>query len=394
MKARFAIGLVVGKFCPLHQGHQHLINHALRACDRLIVVSYSQPQFDRCQRANRDRWIAELFPTVTRLVIDDTSLAELCRAKGLTVRALPANDAPDDEHRCFVAWLCCSLLETAVDAVFTSEHYGDGFAAALTNYFHAHCARPRPVQHQCVDLAREQIPIRGTDARSDPYRNRHFLAPVVFADLIQRVAILGGESSGKTTLAQSLASHLAAEWVPEFGRELWQRQNGELRQDDMLKIGRTQVANELQIGHRTRHWLFCDTTPLTTAFYSQEMFGRVDAELARLASREYDHYVLCGPDFPFVQDGTRQGAPFRDRQHAWYLRELNARKVAFFVATGTVVERLAAVASWLEAGLQQDRPDKVAQTIDRSSPNNHHSIGAIATRTRRRWPGSKFMRDM
>ena len=33
-------GLVVGKFCPLHRGHMHLIESAIAACDAVLVIGY------------------------------------------------------------------------------------------------------------------------------------------------------------------------------------------------------------------------------------------------------------------------------------------------------------------------------------------------------------------
>ena len=53
--------------------------------------------------------------------------------------------------------------------------------------------------------------------------------------------------------------------------------------------------------------------------------------------------VLCEPDFPFVQDGTRQDESFRLEQHAWYLRELERRQVRYLTASGDPTARLAAV---------------------------------------------------
>ena len=347
MSTRFAKGLVVGKFCPLHRGHQLLIDSATRNCDEVVVISYTKPEFERCGRANRDRWVAELFPTVTRLVIDDDELQERCHANGINARSLPHNDASDDEHRDFVAWLCCSLLDTTVDAVFTGEEYGDGFADTLTRYFRVHKESLRHVRHVHVD--RETVSVCGTDARSDPYGRRRLLAPVVYSDLVRRVAILGGESTGKTTLAQALASHFGTTWVPEYGRELWELRNGNLQLDDMLKIALEQVDRERRLGREARRWLFCDTTPLTTAFYSQQMFGHVDPTLERLALRDYETIVLCAPDFDFMQDGTRRCAQFRNQQHHWYLRELRNKALGFSVVAGSVPERLSAVVCLLKA---------------------------------------------
>lgn len=42
---RHRLGLVAGKFSPLHRGHEHLITQALAACEQVAVVGYSQPAF-------------------------------------------------------------------------------------------------------------------------------------------------------------------------------------------------------------------------------------------------------------------------------------------------------------------------------------------------------------
>lgn len=348
MSVRFATGLVVGKFCPLHRGHQRLLDTARAQCQRVLVISYTRPEFDRCEPERRERWLAGLYPDFTRLVLDDARLAAHCHARGLPVRTVPHNDAADDEHRRFVAWLCLELLDTCVDAVFTSEDYGDGFAAVLGECFSAHRHRPHAVRHVCVDRARRTVPVSATAIRRDPWAHRDFLAAQVYADLVVRIALLGGESSGKTTLAAALATHFDTAWVPEYGRELWEARDGRLEFADMLRIGHEQLTREQRLAGQACRWLFCDTTPLTTAFYSHDLFGTVDPQLQQLAERRYDHTLLCVPDIDFVQDGSRRDHHFRDRQHAWYLRELARRGDAFTVVEGTLAERVARVAAALE----------------------------------------------
>jgi HTH-type transcriptional repressor of NAD biosynthesis genes len=240
------------------------------------------------------------------------------------------------------------VLGTTVDAVFTSEDYGDGFAEVLGDYFRVHAGTQQRVRHVSIDQPRRAVPVRGTDVRRDPDAHRQLVAPVVYADLVRRVVLFGGESSGKTTLAEALAKHFDTAWVPEYGRELWEQRKGRLQADDMVLIGRRQVAEERRLGQGARRWLFCDTSPLTTAFYSQDMFGIVDPALELLASRPYDHIVVCAPDFDFVQDGTRRDARFRLRQHDWYLRELQDRGLACWVVAGSLEERVLAVAARLE----------------------------------------------
>lgn len=329
-------GLVVGKFCPLHRGHMLVIDAALDACEEVVVISYTNPEFDGCGPALRERWIRQMYPQVRALVLDGSAMD------------LPANDAPNDVHRDFVGWLCDTVLKTHVDAVFTSEDYGDGFAAALTAWFAARGrASVDPVAHVCVDKARGIVPVSGTAIRSDPFAHRAFLDPRVYASVVKRVAILGGESSGKTTLAQQLADAIASVWAPEYGRERWVEKAGDLAFDDMRHIATTQVAREEQLLQEARRWLVCDTTPLTTLCYSLEMFGAADPVLEQLAERKYDLVLVCAPDFAFVQDGTRRDEAFRARQHKWYLDTLEKSQIAYTVVAGPPHERLSRATSLL-----------------------------------------------
>lgn len=161
--------------------------------------------------------------------------------------------------------------------------------------------------------------------------------------------MLGGESSGKTTLAAALARELGSVWAPEFGRELWTEKNGALLFDDMLAIGRAQQAREQALLPDATRWLVCDTSALTTIFYSTEMFGRADPALAALAAQPYDVTLLCAPDFAFVQDGTRRDDGFRQRQHAWYVAELVRRGVPYTVIHGPLVRRVRQALALLKA---------------------------------------------
>lgn len=342
MTRNYRTGLVVGKFCPLHLGHEFLISQAARQCETVVVISYTKPEFDSAEFAGagpgrRERWLRARFPALEILVLDDERLARACVARGLPVRSLPHNDDSADKHRRFVAWVCTALLGRSADVVFTSEDYGDGFAAVLAEYFGT------PVAHVCVDRERQAVPASGTAIRADIDRRRALLAPEVYADFVRRACFLGGESSGKSTLAERFARAIGSVHVPEFGRHWWHHRNGCFVFDDMLHIGRSQVEAEDRLAASANGWLSCDTSPLTTLFYSLDLFDRADPALERLAARAYDAVFLCAPDFPFVQDGTRREAAFRTRQHAWYVRELTRRRIPFVELTGPVEHRLATV---------------------------------------------------
>ena len=323
MSKLYRRGLVVGKFCPLHRGHMLVIDTALEACDEVFILSYTKPEFEGCGLDARAGWLQALYPRARALVLSDSPAFPI-----------PHNDAPDTDHRAFVGRVCRDMFGNQVDAVFTSEDYGDGFAASLSAYFGAHVA------HVCVDKARYRVPVSGTAIRCDPHAHRVFLDPSVYASFVKRVAILGGESSGKTTLACSLASGLETVWVPEYGRERWVEKGGDLSFDDMREIGEEQVRRELILAPQASRWLVCDTTPLTTLCYSLDKFGAADPVLERLAERRYDAVILCAPDFPFIQDGTRRDTEFQAMQHRWYQIALDKKQIAYTVVAGQHEERL------------------------------------------------------
>lgn len=335
MNHQFARGLIVGKFSPLHRGHMSVIDAAFTACDEVFILSYSKPELEGCPAALRETWLREIYPRARIVVLDEKF-------------PVPHNEAAAGDHRQFVGWACEHLFGAEVDAVFTSEDYGDGFAAELSAYFFSRGrARHRPVAHVQVDQARTRIPTSGTAIRSDPHGLRSFLDPRVYASYVQRVAVLGGESSGKTTLCAALAERFATQWVPEYGRERWVEKNGVLDYDDMLHIGRMQRAREDERALSAHRWLFCDTTPMTTHFYSLDLFGQAAQELETLAATRYDAVFLCAPDFPFIQDGTRRDTDFRRRQHKWYQDQLSQKQMHYTVLPGSLEARLEQASSLL-----------------------------------------------
>ena len=170
---------------------------------------------------------------------------------------------------------------------------------------------------------------------------------------VRRLALMGGESSGKTTLARALAEALGTVWVPEYGRQRWEELRETLGVDELVAVAQRQVALEEEALARARGWLVCDTTPLTTLQYCLHDHGhdhgQTPAELWALARRHYDLTVVCEPDFGFVQDGCRRDDEFRARQHAWTVQQLTALHVRWMAVHGPVSTRLMQVLQALEA---------------------------------------------
>ena len=159
---------------------------------------------------------------------------------------------------------------------------------------------------------------------------------------VNRVAILGAESSGKTMLAEALARHFDTVWVPEYLREFVEAHQRVPREDEQLLIAKTQVQREHEYALRAKAWLFCDTSPLMTAIYSRHYFTYTDPALEQLEqAHTYDFTIVTAPDFPWVADGLqRESAALRQQIHEQLLDILDEREIPFLLVEGRLTDRV------------------------------------------------------
>lgn len=341
----FQHGVIVGKFAPLHRGHELLIRTALAQCQRVTVISYSLPELPGCDSERRRRWLTSLFPQVNAVLVSAQEVRQW-RAQGWTL-PMPDNTAADIRQREFVAELLWRQQLHNVDAVFSSEAYGDGFAAYLQQFFTRRLQRHHGVRHVCVDAARRTVPISASAIRADVHGLRQWLAPQVYGDFVGRIYLLGGESSGKSTLARALAEQWQTRWVPEFGRYWWLLRGGAFQAEDYLHIARQQQRLESLAAQQACRYLFCDTSAQVTLCYYQEQFGQPHPQLLEAALQPCQLRLLLQNDFAFVQDGTRRGPGFSARQFDWHYEFMTRHGLPFTVIGGTLAERLAQVQSLL-----------------------------------------------
>lgn len=168
---------------------------------------------------------------------------------------------------------------------------------------------------------------------------------------IRRIAILGAESTGKSTLADALARRYGTLWVPEYLREFVDTEQRVPFEDDQPGIARIQLAREDALARdpRVKGLLFCDTTPLMTAVYSRIYWGRVPPELLALeAAHDYALTVVAAPDLPWVPDGLmRDSDEVRQRVHAQLLAVLRERGIGYVLVEGELEERVRKVEALL-----------------------------------------------
>ena len=169
---------------------------------------------------------------------------------------------------------------------------------------------------------------------------------------VLRVAVLGAESSGKSTLAHALASHYGTAWVPEYLREFVALEARVPFEGDQIRIAQIQLEREQDAMAHARRFLFCDTSPLMTAVYSGVYWGRVDAELAALArAHDYAVTLVTAPDGPWVPDGLqRESESVRQQVHQALIAQLAHQAIGYTLLTGPLALRMEQAAQALERG--------------------------------------------
>ena len=315
------IGLALGKFAPLHSGHQHVIETALSEMDRVIVLIYDVPQVTNVPLPVRSQWLREIYPQIEVLEAWDGPVE---------VSSDPAITSLHD------AYLKRRLTGKPITHFYSSEFYGE------------HVSRALGAIDRRVDSPRARFPVSATEIRKSPFQHRNFLHPRVYRDLITQVVFLGAPSTGKSTLAERLAMEHQTVWVPEYGREYWQKHQVDRRLtlEQLVEIAEGHRDIEESFLMDAKNYLFVDTDASTTRqfsmFYHDSCHRRLN-ELVDEASRRYDLFFLCMPDIPYEDTWDRSGAMFRATFQRQIEADLLARRIPHERLSGSVATRIQAV---------------------------------------------------
>jgi NadR type nicotinamide-nucleotide adenylyltransferase len=221
------------------------------------------------------------------------------------------------------------------------------------------------IAHEWAGALRTDDEPSGTRLRTDIHAHRRLLDPLVYAHFVERVVLMGAESTGKSTLCERLAHEYETEHVQEYGREHYAERGGQLDLDDYLTIARVHREREDDAAQRANRYLFVDTNAVTTMFFSHYYNRDSLPELRRLAddcAARYRHVIVCDDDIPFEQDGWRDNEVWRGRMQGMVLHDLAARRIPSHVVSGSLDERVAQVRSILAGELVR-------------SPRQIHTLG-------------------
>lgn len=320
------VGLTLGKFAPLHQGHQYMIETAIQETDETIVIIYDCPETTNVPLSVRSGWIESLYPGVQVIEAWD----------GPT----EMGDTPEIKRK-QEDYILGLLKGRKITHFYSSEFYGEHMSEALG-----------AVNRQ-VDPDRETFPVSGTAVRQDPYANKAYVHPLVYRDLVTTVVLLGAPSTGKTTLAAALAAKFGTVWMPEYGREFWEKHQSERRltPEQLVEIAEGHIEREDRLSSDANGYLFVDTNAITTYMFALDYHGEALPRLTALAEQatnRYDLVFLCGDDIPYDDTWDRSGDVHRQVFQKKFKADLISRKIPFIPLHGSLEERICTVKSVLE----------------------------------------------
>lgn len=339
--------LVIGKFYPPHLGHEYLIRTAATHSQTVTVVVMGAST-EKLTIAQRVQWLRKAFsdhPKV-RIVGELDDVPVNYQDEGIWhdhVEIMRKGIRQADEH---------GNPQPEVDAVFTSEPYGD----RLAQYFGC--------PHVCLDMARSLYPTSGTAVRSNVTGQWHMLSPAVQAGMALRVVVLGAESTGSTTLSRELTDALhqrggiwsRTQCVAEYGREYsanllaLTKSNNPLAtasdiawiSQDFVHIAKMQCSLENSAAARGGPVLICDTDAFATRIWHERYMGAGNASVDEIAANMPPRalYILTSElGVPFEDDGLRDGAHLRNWMTQRFRNALAAQNVPWFEVHGSPKSR-------------------------------------------------------
>ena len=171
------------------------------------------------------------------------------------------------------------------------------------------------------------------------------------------VAILGAESTGKTTLCRDLAAHFGCPWVPEYMRTYlqakWDKEHLTCTWDDLLPIAQGQIELENKLAEQAAQnsdssYLFCDTSLFELMVYANWYYGDCPDAITQAAlTHHYDLILLTEVDIPWVADDLRDSPHQRDEISAYFESQLTRHQKPFHRIGGDRDERVQQVLEWL-----------------------------------------------
>lgn len=181
-----------------------------------------------------------------------------------------------------------------------------------------------------------------------------------------KIVVIGPESTGKSTLCQSLASHFQTLWCREYAREYLIEHGTDYTFDDLQTIANGQlhleekaIAEVLQLNteqqQSNKPLLIIDTDMQVMKVWCEFVFGKCHQQiLDSIIVRKYDGYLICKPDLPWVKDELREYPDLETRELLYHIYKdiLINQSLPWYEVHGKDPERTSGAIHWIRETFQ------------------------------------------
>jgi NadR type nicotinamide-nucleotide adenylyltransferase len=146
---------------------------------------------------------------------------------------------------------------------------------------------------------------------------------------LKKIIVIGPESTGKSTLSSYLANHYKTLWCPEFAREYLLENGTAYTIDDLITIAKGQLQAQTKYTSALQTQinqtgivkpLIIDTDMYVMKVWAEYVFGTCPIFiLDEINKQDYDLYLLCKPDIPWVKDELREYPDEKPRQELFQI---------------------------------------------------------------------------
>jgi NadR type nicotinamide-nucleotide adenylyltransferase len=172
--------------------------------------------------------------------------------------------------------------------------------------------------------------------------------------MLKKIVIIGPESTGKTTLCRQLAEYFKTEWVPEYARAYLETNGTKYNYEDLDKIAEGQIRGEELATEKMLNkkdpatfdrsdLLFIDTDLYVIKVWSEFVFNNCNNRVLKgIVNRQYNGYLLCNIDLPWIKDALREypdPGP-REKLYHYYKDAMINQDTPWVEISGSYEERL------------------------------------------------------
>lgn len=178
----------------------------------------------------------------------------------------------------------------------------------------------------------------------------------MLANSLPRLILTGPESTGKSTLANTLAERLDAVVISEYLRDYFEL-HGSIGQEDCIPIAEGQwqrESNAAKLASDEGKPVVCDCDLISSLVYNDHYYKDADPDLRKTwetwsgrhlkSLKQPPHsprlYLLCGIDWPWIADDQRDAPDLRAYFYDAFRTCLQSSQLDYLELTGSLEERL------------------------------------------------------